>query len=324
MKAAVYSTYGPPDVVRIAEVNKPVLGPGDVLVRIHATTVSAGDWRVRGLAVPRGFGPFVRLAFGVFGPRQTILGTELSGVVETVGADVTTFKPDDAVVAFMGATFGCHAEYRAVAADGNIIAKPDNLALEEAAAMCFGGMTALYFLRALGEIRSGMDVLVVGASGAVGSAAVQLATHFGATVTGVCSGGNVELVRSLGAKHVIDYTREDFTACGRTYDIVLDTVGDVSFATCGHLLKERGRLLLLAAGLPQMFEMVGTKPGGRRVFAGPAKERLEDLVLLKSLAEAGRYRPVVGRMLPLDQIVEAHKLAQSGHKVGSVVIKVAP
>jgi NADPH:quinone reductase-like Zn-dependent oxidoreductase len=169
-----------------------------------------------------------------------------------------------------------------------------------------------------------MDVLVIGASGAVGSAAVQLATHFGAAVTGVCSGGNVELVRSLGAKQVIDYTRDDFKEGGRTYDIVLDTVGDVSFAACGHLLRERGRLLLLAASLPQMCEMVGAKPGGRRVFGGPAKERLEDLVLLKTLAEAGRYRPVVGRTLPLDQIVEAHRLAQSGHKVGSVVIKMAP
>lgn len=320
MKAAIFTKYGPPEVVRIADVAKPTPGPGEVLVRVRATTVSTGDWRVRSLIVPRGFGPFARLAFGLFGPRQPILGTELAGVVEAVGPRVKRFRAGDQVVAFLGAKFGCHAQYRVVPESWNIVHKPAALSVAEAGAMCFGGMTALYYLQSFGQLRPGEEVLVIGASGAVGSAAVPLAKHFGAQVTGVCSGANVEAVRALGAAHVIDYTREDFTAGARRYDIVFDTVGQASFATCGHLLKPGGRLLLAVASLAQLLDAMRSKPDGKRVIAGAAKERLEDLTLLAQLAEAGAYKPLVGRSLPLEEIVEAHRLVDSGHKRGSVVI----
>jgi NADPH:quinone reductase-like Zn-dependent oxidoreductase len=320
MKAAVYSAYGPPEAVRIADVATPVPGPDDALVRIRATTVSTADWRARSLVMPRGFGPFGRLAFGLLGPRQPILGTELAGIVEAVGARVTRFKPGDEVVAFLGAQFGCHAEYRVVPESANIVRKPVPLSFEEAGAMCFGGMTALYYLRSFGQVLRGDEVLVIGASGAVGSAAVQLAKHFGAVVTGVCSGANVEAVRSLGAARVIDYTREDYAASAGRFDIVFDTTGRASFAACGHLLKPGGRLLLVVATLGQLLGAGWPRPEGKRVIAGPAKERLEDLVLLAQLAEAGAYRPLVGCSFPLEQIVEAHRLVDSGHKRGSAVI----
>lgn len=322
MKAAIYHAYGPPEVVRVAEVRKPSPGRGEILVRICASTVSAADWRARSLIVPRGFGPFIRLAFGIFGPRQPILGSELSGIVESVGAGVTRFKPGDEVVAFLGAKFGCHAEYRVVPASANIIIKPANLNFEEAAAMSFGGMTALYYLRTLGKIAPGESVLVIGASGAVGSAAVQLATHCGTTVTGICSGTNADMVRALGAQHIIDYTREDLFAHGRAYDIVFDAVGEMSFSRGKHLLKPRGRMMLLASDLIQMLSMLGTRPEGKRVIAGPAKERLADLAYLKDLAEAGKYRPVIGHTFPLDGIVEAHRLVDTGHKKGNIAVRI--
>jgi NADPH:quinone reductase-like Zn-dependent oxidoreductase len=243
MRAAVCRDYGPPENVRIETVEKPVPKTDEVLIRIRATTVSSGDWRVRSLTVPRGMGLMVRAVFGFSRPRNPILGTELAGEIEAVGASVTNFKVGDAVVGYPSFPNGCHAEYRTMKASDRIVRKPDALSFEEAAAMCFGGATALDFLCDRAKLKAGENVLVIGASGALGSAAVQLAKHFGANVTGVCSTANVELVRSLGADRVVDYTREDYRRGGESYDVIFDAVGEASFKTHDHLLKPNGRLV---------------------------------------------------------------------------------
>lgn len=228
MKAIVYERYGPPEVLQLKEVEKPAPKNNEVIINTHAATVTSGDWRVRSLNVPFGFGLIMRLVFGISRPKQPILGSELAGVVETVGKDVSKFKVGDPVFAFSDAAMGCHAEYKCMAEDGAVVPKPSSLTFEEAAALSFGGTTALDFLRRA-KLQSGERVLVNGASGAVGTAAVQLAKYFGAIVTGVCSTANVELVRSLGATHVIDYTQQDFTRNGETYDVIVDTVGTAPF-----------------------------------------------------------------------------------------------
>jgi len=325
VKAAIYENYGPPDVVRIRDIARPVIKDDEVLIKIRATTVSSGDWRVRSLDVPFGFRLLARLIFGLFRPKQPILGSELAGDIETVGKDVRTFKAGDAVVGYPGAALGAHAEYRAMPANGRVVLKPNNLTYAEAAALSFGGATALHYLRDKGHIQPGDKVLIVGASGTVGSAAVQLAKHFGADVTGVCSSANVELVQSIGADRVIDYTSEDVTGSGRTYDIILDAVGTTSFLKCRHMLEDNGRLLLVAAGLAEMLQIpLASLTGNKKVLAGPASERVEDLAMLKELAETGQFKPVIGRRYPLDRIVEAHAFVDTGHKKGSVVIDVAP
>lgn len=326
MKAAVYEKYGPPGVVEIKEVPKPTIKDNEVLIRIRATTVSSGDWRVRSLDVPFGFGLIARLMLGFFGPRQPILGAELAGDIEAVGKDVTKFKIGDAVFAFPGASlgFGCHAEYRAMPEGGPIALKPANLSYEEAAALSFGGMTALDFLKTKGNIQRGEKVLVIGASGTVGSAAVQLAKHFGAEVTGVCSTASRELVKSIGADKVIDYSKEDFTRDGETYDIIFVAAGSAPFSRCKGSLKEKGRLLMVLAGLPDMLQIPwAALTSSKRVIAGPAAERAQDLLVIKELAEAGAFKPVIDRHYPLERIVEAHAHVDAGHKKGSVVITVA-
>jgi NADPH:quinone reductase-like Zn-dependent oxidoreductase len=324
VKAAVYERFGPPDVVAIRTVEKPTLKDNEVLIRIRATTVSSGDWRARSLDVPFGFRLLARLMLGPFRPRQPILGSELAGDIEAVGGNVRKFKAGDAVFAHAGTGLGCHAECRTMPEDGAVALKPANLSYEEAAALCFGGTTALDFLRDKGKVRPGEKVLVVGAAGAVGSAAVQLAKHFGAEVTGVCSTANLELVRSIGADKVIDYTNEDFTRNGETYDVILVTAGTTSFSRCKGSLSEHGRLLMVAAGLTDMVRIPwAAMTGSKRVFAGPAAERVEDVHFLKQLAEAGAFRPVIDRRYPLERIVAAHAYVDAGHKRGSVVVTVA-
>ncbi len=319
MKAAVYRTYGSPSVVEIAEVPTPSPRPREVLVRIHAATVSTADWRARSLVLPPGFGPFARLAFGIFGPRKPILGTELSGVVEAVGDEVTRFKVGDEVFAFPEAGFGSHAEYKAIDEAGSIALKPAKLSFEEAAALSFGGTTALVFLRDKARVARGERVLIVGASGCVGTAAVQLARHFGAEVTGVCSTANVELVRADGAHEVIDYTRQDFAERGEAWDIILDTTGTVTLAQCERALKPGGRLLRVLGSFTQSLGLERLSKG-RKVLAGVAMGRREDLELLAGLAESGVYRPVIDRCLPLERASEAHAFVESGRKRGSVVL----
>lgn len=321
MQAAVYHRYGPPSVVTLSEVPKPVPAPKEVLIRIYATTVSTGDWRARSLRMPPGFGLLGRLVFGLLRPRRPILGTELSGVVEAVGASVTKFKAGDEVFGFPGEAYGCHAEYRTMGEDGPIALKPASLSHPEAASLSFGGITALGFLRDKGGIKSGDKVLVVGASGAVGSAAVQLARYFGATVTGVCSAANSELVLSIGASRVIDYRTEDFAMSGETWDIILDTTGTVPFARAERALAPGGRLLVVLASLAQSIAKA-SKADGKRLIAGLVTTRVEDLQFLAALAASRDLRPVIDRLYPLADAAEAHAYVDTGRKRGSVVLSI--
>jgi NADPH:quinone reductase-like Zn-dependent oxidoreductase len=323
MKAVVYERYGPPEVLELKEVEKPSPEHDEVLIKIHATTVTTGDWRARSLEMPAGFGLMGRLFFGVSKPRKAILGTELAGEIESVGKDVTKFQAGDQVFAFSGAGFGCHAEYKCMKQDGPVAKKPTNLTYEQAAALSFGGTTALHFFRK-GKLARGERVLVNGASGCVGTAAVQIAKHFGADVTGVCSGANVELVRSLGATRVIDYTSEDFTKNGETYDVIVDTVGTAPFARVQGSLKEGGRLLLVLGSFADLLRAPWVSlTSNKKIVAGPAPERVEDLISLAKLAEAGEFKPVIDRHYPLEQIAEAHRLVDSGRKKGNVVVTVS-
>ena len=320
MKAIVYTKYGPPNVLQIKELAKPIPKDNEVLIKIQATTVTSGDRRVRSLDMPVGFGLIARLVFGVLRPRQPILGVELAGEIELIGKDVSKFKVGDQVFAITGASMGCYAQYKCVPQDGAMALKPANLTYDEAAALSFGGTTALDFFRR-GKLKSGERVLVNGASGAVGTAAVQLAKHFGADVTGLCSTANLELVKSLGANQVIDYTQEDFTQNGETYDVIVDTAGTAPFSRSKVSLKERGRLLLVLSGLPAMLQIPWVSmTSSKKIIAGPATERAEDLRFLAKLAEAREFKPVIDRRYPFEQIAAAHRYVDTGRKKGNVVI----
>ena len=320
MKAIVYEKYGPPEVLHVKEVAKPAPKDNEVLIKTHATTVTSGDWRVRSLDIPRGFGLISRVTLGVSRPRQPVLGTELAGEVESVGKDVSKFKVGDKVFAFAGAGMGCYAEYKCMPEDGAVAQIPANLTYDEAAALSFGGTTALHFFRR-GKLQSGEKVLVNGASGGVGTAAVQLAKHFGAEVTGVCSTANMELVRSLGADHIVDYTNADFTDSGETYDVIVDTVGTAPFSRSKDSLRKGGRLLQVLGGLPDMLQAPWVSmTSSKKVIAGPAPGRPEALHFLAELAEAGEFRPVIDRRFAFEQIVEAHRYVDTGRKKGNVII----
>jgi NADPH:quinone reductase-like Zn-dependent oxidoreductase len=305
MKAVIYTRYGPPEVLQLTEVAKPVPKPDEVLVGVAATTVTVGDTIMRSLRIP---GPrwqriAARLALGIRHPRRPILGMELAGEVESVGADVTRFKPGDAVIAStFSVNFGGYAEYKCLPETGMLAIKPANLTDEEAAALPGAGMTALRCIRK-GNICQGQKVMIYGASGAVGTYAVQLAKHFGADVTAVCSSANLDMVKSLGAAKAIDYTREDFTRSGETYDLVFDAVGKASAAQCKQVLKKGGRYLNV-------------------LTASGSGEKLEELLAVKELVEAGYLKPAIDRCYPLEQIVEAHRYVDQGHKKGHVVIAI--
>ena len=323
MRAAVYHRYGPPSVVRVEQVPTPLPGPHEVRVRVRATTESSGDVRARSLKMPAGFGPFARPVFGFFGPRKRILGTELAGVVDAVGSGVTRFREGDRVFAFPGFELGAHAEWRVLPEGGRVLPVPTGMSFEQAAALSFGGCTALHYLRDRAGLKAGERVLIIGALGAVGSAATQLARSFGARVTAVTSGGNREAALGLGAERVIDYTQQSFVEPGVEYDVIFDTVGATSFSACKAALSSSGRLLLSAADLYQWLGAGwATRGSQRRVLAGPSPERLEHLRTLRELAEAGQYRPLVDRVYPLESIAEAHAYVDGGHKRGSVVITV--
>ena len=313
MRAAVVQRYGAPDVVRVVDVDTPTPGAREVLVRVRATAVTAADSRIRGARFPRGFGPFARLAFGLRGPRRPVLGNTFSGVVEALGDGVTGVAVGDEVCGTTGLRMGTHAEQVVVPAK-RLVAKPAGVSHDDAAGVLFGGQSALFFLRDKANVGPGTTVLVNGASGAIGTSAVQLARHAGATVTGVTSGANADLVRSLGAEHVVDHTTTDVTSLTERYDVVLDTVGNVSTASGRRLLADGGVLLLAVADLGETLRARGN------VKAGPAPERPDDARELLDLVASGALRVVIDRVVPLDEVVAAHARVDSGRKVGNLVL----
>jgi NADPH:quinone reductase-like Zn-dependent oxidoreductase len=322
MKAIVATKYGPPEVLQLQEVGKPTPKANEILVKVHATTVNVGDCRMRSFNVPPLFWLPARITLGFTKPKNPIFGMELAGEVEAVGQDVKRFKVGDQVFAStFEENFGAHAEYKCLPEDGAVVTKPHNVSYEEATTLPLGANTALYFLKK-GNIQLGQKVLINGASGSVGSFAVQLAKHFGAEVTGVCSTRNVELVKSLGADKVIDYTHEDFTKNSESYDIILDAVGKTTFSQCKSSLKNKGYYLHTVMVLPEIKGLWYSMTTNKTVIGGTAATRTEALVFLKELIETGRLKAVIDRCYPLEQMVEAHRYVDQGHKKGNVVITV--
>ena len=330
MKAIVYTEYGPPEVLQLKEVEKPTPKEDEVLIRVYATPVSFGEIKARNFTFSPGefwfpllLYPLARMQLGYRKPKKTILGSQLAGEIESVGKDVKLFKEGDQVFGYSGPSFGANAEYLCMPEDGVLAMKPANMTYEEAAAVPFEAITALVFIRDKGNIKSGEKVLINGASGGIGQFAVQLAKYYGAEVTGVCSTTKIEFVKSLGADHVIDYTKEDFTKNGQTYDVILDTAVVTSFSRCKSSLKQNGRYLLAVFKARELVQMLWTSmTGDKKVICAMAPSRTEDLNEIKELIEAGRLKAVIDRRYPLEQIVEAHRYVESGEKKGNVVITV--
>ena len=321
MTAAVYRRFGAPEVVHLEARAVPSPNPGEVLIRVHASTVSVGDHRARAHDIPAGLGMLAAAGIGLFQPRRPVLGMDAAGVVEAVGPGVTGFAPGDRVIAMLSGAGG-HAEYVCAPADGAITRAPANLTLEEAVTLVFGGITAQGFLSKV-SIGSGTTVLVNGASGAVGTAVIQLAKQLGAHVTAVTSGPNADLVTSLGADRVIDYTRQDFTAGEQTYDVIVDCVGNAAFERVTASINPGGALLLVICDLRGMLRARGqSRRSGKLVTWDVGKPGADELAYLVSLAESGRYRPVVDRTYDLADIVEAHRYVDTGRKRGNVVLRI--
>ena len=325
MKAVLHTAYGPPDELELKEVEKPVPSDDQVLVRIHATTVTSSDCNVRNLTFAPTWSVLpMRMQFGLRKPKIDRLGIDLAGEVEAVGKDVSRFKPGDPVFGRPDPALGAHAEYICIAEQGVLAMKPAKLTWEEAACLPLAANTALYFVRDLGNIQAGQRVLINGASGGIGTFAVQLAKVYGAHVTGVCSTSNVEMVTSLGADRVIDYTQEDFASGGETYDVVFDVVGKTSYSRCKNALSKNGLYLATLPTIAIVLQTLRTLlVGGKRVKFGDAKGRAENLRFLGELAEEGKLRSVIDGCYPLEQIAEAFRYVEKGHKKGNVVITVA-
>jgi len=332
MKAIVYTKYGPPDVLHLAEVEKPLPKDNEVLIRIHATSVNFGDTMARNFKAitPRQFNMLflfwfmAKLSFGLNRPKMTILGNEFAGEIEAVGRDVKRFKVCDQIFGSSGQSLGAYAEYLCMPEDGCLAIKPANMTYEEAAVVPYGAVMALPLLRRV-NIQPGQEVLINGASGGIGSAAVQIARSLGAEVTGVCGAPRVGFVKSMGADKVIDYTKEDFTKNGETYDLIFDILGKCSFSQCKSSLKQNGRFLLASFKMKQLFQMLWTSRfGSKKVICALAPGCAEDLISVKELVETGKIKAVIDRCYPMQQAAEAHRYFESGNKKGNVAISVEP
>jgi len=319
MKAIVCTKYGPPEVLQLQEVEKPVQKDDEVLIRIYGTTVTAGDTELRGLKFSFFMRLLMRLGLGFRRPRKKILGQELAGQIESVGKDVTRFKKGDQIFASTAFRFGTYAEYVCLPSTYVMEKKPTNMSYEEAAAVITGGFNALYFLRK-GNIQSGQKVLIRGASGTIGTFAIQLAKYYGAEVTGIGNPNSLEMMKSLGADKVIDYTKEDFTKSDETYDVIFDVIGKSSFSYLVRSLKENGIYLLANTGARKVRKLMTS---GQKVITGKKLiYKNEDLNFLKELIEAGKLKSAIDRRYPLEQIPEAHRYVETGQKTGNVVITV--
>jgi NADPH:quinone reductase-like Zn-dependent oxidoreductase len=319
MKAIVYKEYGSPEVLQLKDIEKPIPKNNEILIKIKATAVNSGDVRLRKAD------PFaVRLFFGLFKPKKEILGSVFSGEIESIGSEVKHFKIGDEIFGHTDMSFGAYSNYKCFPENGSIALKPTTISHNEAAVIPFGGVTALHFLKKA-AIQQGQKVLIVGASGVVGATAVQLAKHFGAIVTGVCSTANMDLVKSLGADKVIDYTKEDFTKNGETYDVIFDSVNKMSVSNSLDSLKIYGTLILSAAGLSETFKgawISMTSNKKIKVLTGMISHTADDINFLKTLIELGQLKAVIDRTYSLEQMAEAHTYVEKGHKKGNVAIKV--
>lgn len=317
MKAAVYTQYGAPEVLQLKEVSKPTPKENEILLRIKATAVNSGDVRLRKAD------PFaVRLIFGLIKPKVNILGSVFSGEIESVGKEVKLFKTGDQVFGHADMSFGAYAEYICIPEDRSLSLKPTNISHDEAAAIPFGGVTALHFIKKT-IIKENQKVLVVGASGAVGSAAIQLAKSYGAIVTGVCSTSNIDLVKSIGADKVIDYTKEDFTQNGEIYDLIFDTVNSISVSRSLKSINKNGVMILSAAGMREMIQGLWISMTSKKnVLTGVISHSAADIYFLKDLVERGKFKSVIDRVYTLEQIAEAHAYVEKGHKKGNISITI--
>jgi NADPH:quinone reductase-like Zn-dependent oxidoreductase len=322
MKAIVCERYGPPDVLKLKEIERPTPKDNEVLVRVRAATVTAGDCEIRRFEMPTWLWLPARIGFGFRGPRRKILGQELAGKIESVGKDVRLFKEGDQVFALTGLRLGAYAEYDCLPEKALMATKPANMTYEEAAAVPLGGLHALHFL-GKASVQRGQRVLINGAGGSIGTVAVQLAKSFGAEVTAVDTTRKLDVLRSIGADHVIDYSKEDFTESGKIYDVIFDTIGRSSFSGCMRSLKQEGLYLLGNPGLSQQIRGLWTsRKSGKKVIGGKTSYKAEDLTILKELIEAGKIRSVIDRRYLLEQAAEAHRYVDTGQKTGNVVITV--
>jgi NADPH:quinone reductase-like Zn-dependent oxidoreductase len=326
MKAVVTTKYGPPDVLELQEVEKPTPKDNEVLIKIYATTVTAGDCEMRSLELPLGYQLVMRMGFGIRGPRYKIPGSEVAGKIEAIGKDVKQLQVGDQVFGSAGMSFGANAEYICLPEkpgdmEGGVAIKPANMTYEEAATVPFGGRDSLHFLRK-GNIQSGQRILINGAGGSIGVFAIQLAKHFGAEVTAVDSTAKLDMLRSLGADHVVDYTKEDFTESGAIYDVIFDVIGKISFSRTKKSIKQDGTYLL-ANPVSQMVQALWTRmTSSRKVIMEAAAGTIADLVFLRRLIEEGKIGTVIDQSFPLEEIVEAHRYVEKGGKLGNVVITV--
>jgi NADPH:quinone reductase-like Zn-dependent oxidoreductase len=316
MKAAIFEKYGPPEVLQVKDITMPVPGDNEILVKVINCAVTAADCRIRGSNFPKGFTLLARLAFGVFKPRNKILGSCFSGLVTDVGSAVTKFKVGDVVFGMTGMKFGAYAEYIVIDENKTVLKKPVHLSFEDAAALSFGGTTALFFLRDKVKIQKGHKVLINGASGAVGTNAVQIAKYYGAEVTGVCSTTNVDFVKTLGADNIINYTNQDLLSVDDKYDVILDTVGNISIDNGLKLLTEKGVFVVVVGALSDLLSL------NKKVVKGTASEKVEDLNFLADLVEQNKLRVVIDKVYSFENIVEAHRYASTGHKRGNVILQI--